>query len=324
MSRLAIDIPEWVGKLRAGDRAALGRAITLIESQREADKPVAAALVDALLPFTGNSIRIGITGVPGVGKSTFIEAFGMFLLGLGKKLAVLAIDPSSSISKGSILGDKTRMEQLSVQERAFIRPSASAGSLGGVTYKTYESLLLCEAAGFDVVLIETVGVGQSETEVSHICDFFLLLMLAGAGDELQGIKRGIMELADGLVITKADGGNESKAEMARMEYKRALHFLPASESGWIPEVKTASSLDARGIPEIWEMVERFQRHQVSKGFFDKRRREQTLFTFHRLLQEELRNRFFRDEQMVLAMRELEKEILEGRMSPYSALKKMLE
>lgn len=324
MSRLAIDIPEWVGKLRAGDRAALGRAITLIESQREADKPLAAALVDALLPFTGNSIRIGITGVPGVGKSTFIEAFGMFLLGLGKKLAVLAIDPSSSISKGSILGDKTRMEQLSVQERAFIRPSASAGSLGGVTYKTYESLLLCEAAGFDVVLIETVGVGQSETEVSHICDFFLLLMLAGAGDELQGIKRGIMELADGLVITKADGGNESKAEMARMEYKRALHFLPASESGWIPEVKTASSLDARGIPEIWEMVERFQRHQVSKGFFDKRRREQTLFTFHRLLQEELRNRFFRDEQMVLAMRELEKEILEGRMSPYSALKKMLE
>lgn len=324
MSRPKIDIPLMVERLRKGERAALGRAITLIESQRDADKPLAAALVDALLPYSGKSIRIGITGVPGVGKSTFIEAFGMYLLGIGKKLAVLAIDPSSSISKGSILGDKTRMEQLSVQEHAFIRPSASAGSLGGVTYKTYESLLLCEAAGFDVILIETVGVGQSETEVSHICDFFLLLMLAGAGDELQGIKRGIMELADGLVITKADSGNEQKAEMARMEYKRALHFLPASESGWIPEVKTASSLDAKGIPEVWEMIERFERHQVTNGFFGKRRRDQTLFTFHRLLQEELRNRFFRNEQTKRAMRELEQEILEGRMSPYSALKKMLE
>jgi LAO/AO transport system kinase len=323
MSRQAYTVEEWVARLRSGERAALGRAITLIESRREADKELAASLVDAILPFTGKSIRIGITGVPGVGKSTFIESFGMHLLAQGKKLAVLAIDPSSSISKGSILGDKTRMEQLSVQEHAFIRPSASAGSLGGLTYKTYESLLLCEAAGFDVILIETVGVGQSETEVSQICDFFLLLMLAGAGDELQGIKRGIMELADGLVITKADSGNETKADMARMEYKRALHFLPASESGWIPEVLTTSATEQKGIAEVWEMIERYQRHQLTKGYFEQKRRTQSLHSFHRLLQEELRNRFFNDKKLLERLQSLESEILEGQLSPFSAVKAIL-
>ncbi|GAA4453709.1 methylmalonyl Co-A mutase-associated GTPase MeaB [Rurimicrobium arvi] len=318
-----ISVAALAEALTGGDRAALGRAITLVESRKEEDKARASLLVDHILPQTGKSVRIGITGVPGVGKSTFIESFGMYLLSQGKKLAVLAIDPSSSITRGSILGDKTRMEQLSVQSNAFIRPSASGGSLGGVTYKTYESVLLCEAAGFDVVLIETVGVGQSETEVSHLCDFFLLLMLAGAGDELQGIKRGIMELADGIAITKADSGNEVKADMAKMEYKRALHFLPASESGWIPEVKTVSSTERKGITEIWEMITRFERHQQAKGFFAKRRNDQQIFTFHRLLQEELKNRFFREESIRQKMTLMEQSILKGTISPYSALKQML-
>lgn len=309
--------------LLQGNIAVLSRAITLIESTRPQDKRLAADLIDAILPITGKSIRIGITGVPGVGKSTFIEALGMQLLAENKKLAVLAIDPSSSISKGSILGDKTRMEQLSVQKNAFIRPSASGGSLGGVTYKTYETVLLCEAAGFDTIIIETVGVGQSETEVSHICDFFLLLMLAGAGDELQGIKRGIMELADGVVITKADGENAVKAKSARNEYARALHFLPATASGWIPEVKVSSSYDNTGIGEVWEMIEKFVRHQVSGGFFTQKRQHQNVFAFQRLLQEQLRNLLLSKPGLKERIQLLEKELVAGRISPYSAVEQLL-
>ena len=243
--------------LLKGDIASLSRAITLIESTHPKHQALAAQLLDQVLPYSGKAMRIGITGVPGVGKSTFIESFGMHLIGLGKKVAVLAIDPSSNISKGSILGDKTRMEQLSVAPNAFIRPSAAAGSLGGLTYKTREASLLCEAAGFDIIIIETVGVGQSETEVRNICDFFLLLMLAGAGDELQGIKRGIMEMADGLVITKADGNNVQKAKSARSEYARALHFLPPAASGWHPEVSLCSSIDGTGIEAAYAMIENF-------------------------------------------------------------------
>lgn len=310
--------------LRLGNIAVLSRAITLIESTREQDKKVAAELIDSILPFTGNSIRIGITGVPGVGKSTFIESFGMQLLSEGKKIAVLAIDPSSSISKGSILGDKTRMEQLSVQQNAFIRPSASSGSLGGVTYKTYETILLCEAAGFDTIIIETVGVGQSETEVSHICDFFLLLMLAGAGDELQGIKRGIMELADGVVITKADGENAAKAKSARNEYARALHFLPATTSGWIPEVKVCSAYDNTGIKEVAEMIEKYTLHQTTTGFFRQRRQQQNVFAFQRLLQEQLRNLLLGKPGLKAKIHQLEAEIAEGRISPYSAVEEILK
>ncbi|RYZ42943.1 MAG: methylmalonyl Co-A mutase-associated GTPase MeaB [Sphingobacteriales bacterium] len=265
------NIPQYIDGLEQGNIAMLSRAITLIESTRAEHQELAAQLIDAILPLTGKSTRVGITGVPGVGKSTFIEAFGMQLIEQGKKIAVLAIDPSSSISKGSILGDKTRMEKLSVHPQAFIRPSAASGSLGGVTYKTREATLLCEAAGFDTIIIETVGVGQSETEVSHITDFFLLLMLAGAGDELQGIKRGIMEMADGLAITKADGTNTDKAKAARSEYARALHFLPPHPSGWIPEVKVCSSYDNTGIETVTEMIDKYVHHQKANGYFERKR-----------------------------------------------------
>lgn len=302
-----------------GDIALLGRAITLTESTREEDQKNARMMIDHLLPYTGKSLRIGITGVPGVGKSTFIEAFGMHLLEQGRKVAVLAIDPTSTISRGSILGDKTRMERLSVQPNAFIRPSAAAGSLGGVTYKTYETILLCEAAGFDTIIIETVGVGQSETEVSHICDFFLLLMLAGAGDELQGIKRGIMELADGVVITKADGSNTEKAKIARSEYARALHFLPATESGWIPEVKVCSAYEHTGIAEVAEMIYRHHHHQSVNGFFTKNRIRQNLSAFRRLLQERLQQLFFSQKGLKEQIAALEQQVAEGKISPYSAL-----
>jgi LAO/AO transport system kinase len=323
MSRL-LTIQEYVNGLKAGDIAILSKAITLIESSKLEHKQLAQELIDAILPFTGKSVRIGITGVPGVGKSTFIESFGMHLINEGKKVAVLAIDPSSSISKGSILGDKTRMEKLSIHPNAFIRPSASSGSLGGVTYKTREATLLCEAAGFDAIIIETVGVGQSETEVSTISDFFLLLMLAGAGDELQGIKRGIMEMADGIAITKADGANATKAKGARAEYANALHFLPPNESGWIPEVKTCSSYDGIGINEIHEMIEKFVHHQTTKGFFDLKRKEQNLFAFRRLLDEQLKNNFLAQKAVMDKMKQLEQDVLIGAISPYSAVYRLLQ
>ncbi len=323
MSRL-LTIQEYVNGLRAGDIAILSKAITLIESSKLEHKQLAQELIDAILPFTGKSVRIGITGVPGVGKSTFIESFGMHLIEEGKKVAVLAIDPSSSISKGSILGDKTRMEKLSIHPNAFIRPSASSGSLGGVTYKTREATLLCEAAGFDTIIIETVGVGQSETEVSTISDFFLLLMLAGAGDELQGIKRGIMEMADGIAITKADGANATKAKGARAEYANALHFLPPNESGWIPEVKTCSSYEGIGINEIHEMIKKFVHHQTTKGFFDLKRKEQNLFAFRRLLDEQLKNNFLAQKAVMDKMKQLEQDVLIGTISPYSAVYRLLQ
>ncbi|MBK6835783.1 MAG: methylmalonyl Co-A mutase-associated GTPase MeaB [Bacteroidetes bacterium] len=323
MSRL-LTIQEYVNGLRAGDIAILSKAITLIESSKLEHKQLAQELIDAILPFTGKSVRIGITGVPGVGKSTFIESFGMHLIEEGKKVAVLAIDPSSSISKGSILGDKTRMEKLSIHPNAFIRPSASSGSLGGVTYKTREATLLCEAAGFDTIIIETVGVGQSETEVSTISDFFLLLMLAGAGDELQGIKRGIMEMADGIAITKADGANATKAKGARAEYANALHFLPPNESGWIPEVKTCSSYEGIGINEIHEMIKKFVHHQTTKGFFDLKRKEQNLFAFRRLLDEQLKNNFIAQKAAMDKVKQLEQDVLIGTISPYSAVYRLLQ
>lgn len=323
MSRL-LSIQQYVDGLKAADIAVLSKAITLIESSKLEHKQIAQELIDAILPLTGKSVRIGITGVPGVGKSTFIESFGMHLISEEKKVAVLAIDPSSSISKGSILGDKTRMEKLSIHPNAFIRPSASSGSLGGVTYKTREATLLCEAAGFDTIIIETVGVGQSETEVSTITDFFLLLMLAGAGDELQGIKRGIMEMADGIAITKADGANAAKAKGARAEYANALHFLPPNESGWIPEVKTCSSYEGVGINEIHEMIEKFVQHQIIKGFFESKRKEQNLFAFRRLLDEQLKNNFLSQKAVMEKMHQLEHEVLTGTISPYSAVYKLLQ
>jgi len=268
---------ELVEKLLKGNKTALGRAITLIESNQPLHKAKAEKLVEACLPHAQKSVRIGITGVPGVGKSTFIEAFGSYLVAKGKKVAVLAVDPSSTISHGSILGDKTRMEKLVTLEDAFIRPSPSGDSLGGVAQKTRESIILCEAAGFDVILIETVGVGQSETTVHSMTDFFLLLKLAGAGDELQGIKRGIIEMADAIVINKADGDNQKAAREARLEFKRALHLYPPKQSSWQPRVLLCSAIEEKGIPEIWELIEEYLQLTSENNYFETNRHEQNKF-----------------------------------------------
>lgn len=314
-----LNIDDYIQGLKNRNIAILSRAITLIESNHPAHQQVARKLIDSILPLTGKSVRIGITGVPGVGKSTFIEAFGMSLINTGKQIAVLAIDPSSNRSKGSILGDKTRMEELSVHSNAFIRPSASSGSLGGVTYKTKEAILLCEAAGFDTIIVETVGVGQSETEVSELTDFFLLLMLAGAGDELQGIKKGIMEMADGLVITKADGQNLDKAKLARAEYARALHFFPPHDSGWIPEVKICSAYNKTGIVEVIEMIEKYRQHQTTNGYFEQKRSAQNIYAFERLLNEQLRKQFLQNEHLRTLITATKKQIALNELSPYSAV-----
>lgn len=319
-----IDIQELFQGIMQGNIAALSRAITLVESTRADHQFLASQLIDLLLPYTGGAKRIGITGVPGVGKSTFIESFGMFLIAQNLKVAVLAIDPSSNKTKGSILGDKTRMEQLSVHPNAFIRPSASSGSLGGVTYKTKETLLLCEAAGFDIVLVETVGVGQSEIEVAQITDFFLLLMLAGAGDELQGIKRGIMEMADGMIITKADGANLQKAKNARAEYARALHFFPPQSSGWTPQVKLSSSYEHMGRNEVWDMLEQYYNIVTANGSLRNKRAEQNLYTYHKLLDEQLRKMFLKNKETASLFQDKELAVKLGNISPYSAVMEITE
>jgi LAO/AO transport system kinase len=319
MSKL-LSINEYVNGIISGNISILSKAITLIESRNAEHQVLAADLIEAILPYSGNAIRIGITGVPGVGKSTFIDAFGLHLVQKNKKIAVLAIDPSSTISKGSILGDKTRMETLSVHPNAFIRPTASGGSLGGVTYKTKETIMLCEAAGFNTIIVETVGVGQSETDVNSITDFFLLLMLAGAGDELQGIKRGIMEMADGIVITKADGNNVTKAKSARAEFANALHFFPPTESGWIPEVKTCSAITKTGIEEVEMMIDKFHRHALNNGYFSKKRQEQNLISFHKLLDEQIKKQFLSSQQIKNQIDELYAKVKAGILSPYGAVK----
>lgn len=314
-----LNINDYVEGILKKDIAALSRAITLVESSKEEHQQTAQAIIEKILPHTGNSVRVGITGVPGVGKSTFIESFGQILLQKGHSVAVLAVDPSSTLSKGSILGDKTRMEKLSSQKNVFIRPSPSSGSLGGVTLKTRESILLCEAAGFNYILIETVGVGQSETEVHHLADFFLLLMLAGAGDELQGIKRGIMEMADGIVITKADGNNVDKAKSARAEYANALHLFPPTESGWIPEVNISSAIENKGIDEVHEMVEKFVRHTKAKGFFDRKRSQQNLSWFENMVEEKIRAHFFSNKDFVSRYSLAKKDVEAGKTGILSAL-----
>lgn len=289
-------VDELLNSVLEGNRPALSKALTLVESKNDAHRKLAEELVDKVLPYSGNSVRLGITGVPGVGKSTFIEAFGEYLTSIGKKVAVLAIDPTSTKNRGSILGDKTRMEQLSVNPDAFIRPSPSAGSLGGVAHKTRESILLCEAAGFDVIIVETVGVGQSETEVKSMVDFFVLLMLAGAGDELQGIKRGIMEMADLLIINKADGDNIRPAKLASGEYKRALHLFPPNPNEWIARVLTASARQKQGMSQAWEVVEEFENQQKVKGYFSENRRDQNIHWFNSLVDLSLQNILHQDHQ----------------------------
>ena len=270
-----------------GNRTALGQGITLLESTLTEHEKQSQELLSECLPHSGNSIRVGVTGVPGVGKSTFIETFGELLTNQGKKVAVLAIDPTSEKSHGSILGDKSRMHELSANNNAFIRPSPSGGTLGGVANKTSESIILCEAAGFDIILIETVGVGQSETTVSNLVDFFLLLMLSGAGDELQGIKRGIMELADALIITKADGDNLQKAKNAALEYKRALHLFPPMENGWTPKVNICSALENTGIEEISETINTFDKQMIDNGWKMQNREKQNNYCLHQRIKEEL-------------------------------------
>jgi LAO/AO transport system kinase len=302
----------------AGDRTMLGRAITLIESSLPKHADLAQKVMDSCLAHSGKSIRIGITGVPGVGKSTFIESFGQYLTSLNHKVAVLAIDPSSARSKGSILGDKTRMEKLSEDKRAFIRPSPSAGSLGGVARKTRETIFLCEAAGFDVILIETVGVGQSETAVHSMVDFFLLLMLAGAGDELQGIKRGIMEMADLIAITKADGANKRKAELAKTEYSNALHLFPLAESAWNPGVLTCSSLENHGIEAIWEKITEYKEFTMHSKYFQDRRKSQTQYWMFETINEQLRNSFYQNPALESSITEIKNKVMNLEMSSYSA------
>lgn len=309
---------ELFAALCKGDRAALSRALTLIESKNAAHRTLAEELVQLALPLSGNALRIGITGVPGVGKSTFIEAFGEYLISQGKKVAVLAVDPSSSKNKGSILGDKTRMQQLAQNPHAFIRPSPSAGSLGGVAHKTRESILLCEAAGFDLVLVETVGVGQSETAVKNMVDFFMLLMLASAGDELQGIKRGIMEMADLLLINKAEGENEAQAKRASGEYKRALHLFPPNENEWIPQVKLCSALNKTGMEEAWKSIAEFENQQKLKGYFNQSRAAQNLHWFEEALgQLMLQKLNDTNSDTLIALR---KQIGKGTLEPYKAAK----
>jgi len=309
---------EYFDGIRKGDVSTLGQAITVLESKSQEHRSTALELLDMCLPFAGNSKRIGITGVPGVGKSTFIEAFGSFLVEQGHKPAVLAVDPSSSITKGSILGDKTRMMSLSKSEQAFIRPSPSMGSLGGVSRATRETIILCEAAGFDIILVETVGVGQSETEVHSMVDFFLLLMLAGAGDELQGIKRGIMEMADLIVINKADGDNQEASKRAKREYKNALHLFPAHEYGWIPDVSLCSSIESKGIEKVWKIITSYFELLNDKNIFDQSRSDQLSAWFHSSINQQLKELISDHPKYEKLINELLNKIQTEELSPSSA------
>lgn len=315
---------DYVAGVLSGDRSMLARTITLIESNAPKHAALAEEVVQRLLPHAGGSIRVGITGVPGVGKSTFIEALGCLLCKRGKRVAVLAVDPSSTLTRGSILGDKTRMEMLSREADCFIRPSPSGGTLGGVARKSRETILVCEAAGFDVVLVETVGVGQSETTVRSMVDFFLVLLLAGAGDELQGIKKGIIELADALLITKADGDNKQHAEAARIEFSRVLHFLSSPTPHWRPEVLTCSSLDGAGIEAAWDVVERFREAAESSGFFAEHRRKQTLDWIREMLEQELWRSFSQSPAALEKWPKVEREVLDGKLSATAAVKSLLD
>ncbi len=322
--RKVADAKEISKGILKGDIVQLSRAITLMESKLPQHRTIAHQILDTCLPHSGKSIRIGITGVPGVGKSTFIEAMGNYLTSIGKKLAVLAIDPSSQKQGGSILGDKTRMETLVNNPNVYIRPSPSKGALGGVAQQTRASILLCEAAGFDVVFVETVGVGQSETAVHSMVDFFLLLMLAGAGDELQGIKRGIMEMADAIVITKSDGDNVLNAKKAVRKYKNALHLFPPNTNGWVPDVVQCSSVSNEGIEEVWNIIDRFERHTKAKGFFEKNRNEQSKYWMYEKINEELKRRFYENEEVKKQLPELEEKVIQGELSPYTVAHLLLK
>ncbi|MFV8343307.1 methylmalonyl Co-A mutase-associated GTPase MeaB [Flavobacterium sp. XS2P39] len=315
---------ELVSGILARNITALSRAITLVESTNKDHLAKANEVINACLPHANKSVRIGITGVPGVGKSTFIEAFGKYLTGLGKKVAVLAVDPSSTISHGSILGDKTRMEELVKDENAFIRPSASGETLGGVARKTRETITLCEAAGFDTIIIETVGVGQSETVVHSMVDFFLLLKISGAGDELQGIKRGIMEMADAIVINKADGDNIRKANLAKVEFGRALHLFPAKKSGWIPTASTCSAITHEGISAIWKTIEEFLELTKHNNYFYEKRSEQNQYWMLETINEQLKLNFYNHPEIQQLLDSIKKAVQNDEISPFAAAQLLLE
>lgn len=318
------DLKEWQEAITTGDRVALARAITLVESTRDEQMEQATELLQLCALHAGNSQRIGITGVPGVGKSTLIDAFGSKLTELGRKVAVLAVDPSSDISHGSILGDKTRMERLSADPNAFIRPTAAGGSLGGVARKTRETITLCEAAGFDTILIETVGVGQSETTVHSMVDMFVLLVLATAGDELQGIKRGIMEMADLVIINKDDGENASYTKLAKAGYHQALHMFPAKDSGWMVPVLSCSSTLGNGMDEILKTVDGFFHHVRVNGWLETKRTEQNGYWLQAAISEELNHRFYSDPSTKERLLKLEKDVKAGKVSPFAAARELLK
>ena len=320
-----LSVDDYVNGILRGDVTVLSRAVTLLESLLPEHQAMAQEVVERCLPYSGNSLRVGITGVPGAGKSTSIDAFGMHLLSnTGGKLAVLAVDPSSERSKGSILGDKTRMERLSAHPRAFIRPSASAGSLGGVARKTRETIVLCEAAGYDNIFVETVGVGQSETAVYSMVDFFLLIQIAGAGDELQGIKRGIMEMADGIVINKADGDNAEEARRAAVHYRNALQLFPMPASGARPEVLTYSGFFDLNIDKVWGMIEAYVNRVKSSGYFDERRRFQQRYWMYEAIDEQLKSRFYNTKGMAEVLTRYEQLLLMGKTTSFAAAGKVLD
>jgi len=314
---------DYLDGILRGESVTLARAITLIESNNPEHFSLAEEILVKSIPHAGKSVRVGVSGVPGVGKSSFLESLGKILTAKGKKIAVLAIDPSSARSKGSILGDKTRMEELSADKHAFIRPSPTSGTLGGVALKTSESIVLCEAAGYEIIFVETVGVGQSEISVSSMVDFFLLLVLAGAGDELQGIKKGIMEIADAIAVTKADGDNVKAAIKAKAEYINALHLLPPPASGWLPKVTSCSAMTGEGVKDIWKMVEQYIVFTKENGWFEKHRAQQNLYWMHETVGEELKRRFYADQKVQEKIKNLEQEVKEGKLSSFEAAKLLL-
>ena len=323
--RREMTVAEMVEGIVKGDVTILSQAVTLVESVNPQHQEKAQEVIEKCLPYSGNSVRIGISGVPGAGKSTSIDMFGCHVLDrFGGKLAVLAIDPSSERSKGSILGDKTRMEKLSVRPESFIRPSPTAGSLGGVARKTRETIILCEAAGYDKIFVETVGVGQSETACHSMVDFFLLIQLAGTGDELQGIKRGIMEISDGIVINKCDGNNVDKCQMAATNFRNALHFFPMPESGWLPKVLCYSGFYGTGIKEIWDMIYQYLDFVKANGYFDYRRNEQSKYWMYETINENLKNSFYHNQQIADELECAEQRVLHGQKTSFAAAKDLLD
>jgi LAO/AO transport system kinase len=318
-----LTVDDYVSGVLAGNRSTLARAITLVESSSRMHEVQAQEVLQRLLPHTGKAKRVGVTGVPGVGKSTFLEFFGCYLVNQGQKVAVLTIDPSSARSGGSILGDKTRMEKLSREPNAFIRPSPTGNSLGGVARRTRETMLLCEAAGFDTILVESVGVGQTEVALRSMTDFFLLLLLPGAGDELQGIKKGIVEMADAVMINKADGENRRKAELARCDQDSALHYLQPATPGWKTETGLCSALTGEGLPQIWEIIERFYRELSARNLIARRRQEQTLDWLSDLIREELIRSFYQDPRVTARMPVTQSAVLRGELTAVLAAKQLL-